>query len=83
MTQKALFSVLFVFLLLALCRCYLIEYEGSAHAVVTAFQVILLIVILIGFLGAVGEEKDKDLSNNLAFLCVSGMIAFIISVLWF
>lgn len=50
---------------------------------IVAFQVVLLIVILIGFLGVIGEERNKDLASNLGFVCVSGMISFIISVLWF
>lgn len=78
---KALFGALFVFILSVMS--VLQSIKGGDLLVIIAFQIILLIVILIGFLGVVGEEKNKDLSNNMALICVTGIAAFIVSILWF
>ena len=49
---------------------------------VIAFQIILLIIILISFMGVVGEKEDKDLRKNLSAIIISGMASFIVSVLY-
>lgn len=49
---------------------------------IIAFQVILIIIMLIGLLGTIGERKDKDLSNRMTTLCVAAMACFIAVRLW-
>ena len=49
---------------------------------VIAFQIILLIVILISFMVVVGEKEDEGLRKNLSAIIISGMAAFIVSVLY-
>lgn len=49
---------------------------------VIAFQVIILIIIGISFLGIVGEKEDKALRNNLFPLCIAAIAGFIVSVMW-
>ncbi|SES02900.1 hypothetical protein SAMN05518684_106213 [Salipaludibacillus aurantiacus] len=46
---------------------------------IIAYQVILILVILIGFIGAIGERKDKDLRTKMTALCIAAMVSFIIS----
>lgn len=48
---------------------------------IIAFQVILLFVIVISFLGAVAE-KDKSLQEKMMVMFLGGLAAFIVSVLW-
>lgn len=49
---------------------------------VESFQVIILIIIVVSFLGSVGEKRDKRLRNNLTALCLASIIAFTI-ITWF
>jgi hypothetical protein len=47
-----------------------------------AFQIILLMVILIGFIGTIGEKNDKQLRTNLTWITISAMVlVFLIQVL--
>ncbi|WP_162986462.1 hypothetical protein [Virgibacillus sp. Bac332] len=36
---------------------------------ILAFQIIGLIIIVVSFLGLVGEKEDKKLQENMAFVC--------------
>lgn len=49
---------------------------------VTAFQIILLIVLSISFLGVIGEKKDENLRNNLALIVAISIVIFVVSVVW-
>jgi hypothetical protein len=40
----------------------------------TAFQIILFVVIVIGLMGVIGEKEDKNLRNNMAWICISAMM---------
>ena len=48
---------------------------------VTAFQIILLVIIVVSFLGVVGE-KDEVLKENMLVTFLAGLVALIASVLW-
>lgn len=48
---------------------------------VIAFQIVLLILILVSFIGTVGE-KDKSLQDKLLVTFLASLAAFIVSVLW-
>lgn len=48
---------------------------------VIAFQVILLFVILISFIGFMGERNDKDLRNGLMYICVISSLAMLAMVI--
>lgn len=49
---------------------------------IIAFQIILLIVLLISFMGVAGEKEDMNLRKNLTAICIASMAAFIVSVLY-
>lgn len=48
---------------------------------VIAFQIILLVIIVISFIGVV-SEKDKVLQEKLLVMFLGGLAAFIVSVFW-
>lgn len=48
---------------------------------ITTFKIILIIVILITFIGVIGERKDKDLRKHLTAICIVAILGFIISSL--
>jgi len=45
-----------------------------------AFQVILLIVILISFMGVVAEKEDIELRKIMTYICIFSILAFLITV---
>ena len=47
---------------------------------VTAFQIIMLIVIVVGFIGALGEKEDIDLRHTMLAMFFAALAAFIVSV---
>lgn len=47
---------------------------------VITFQFILLVIIIISFIGVVGEE-DKSLQEKMLVMFLRGLAAFIVSVL--
>ncbi len=47
---------------------------------VKTFQIILIAMILIGFLGVIGEKENDNIRNNLARICIIGIIAFILTI---
>lgn len=49
---------------------------------ITAFQVILLIVIVVSAIGTAGEKKDKKLQENMMFLGSMAIVAFIAAAVW-
>lgn len=49
---------------------------------IIAFKTIILSALFISFIGVVGEKKDTNLRNNLTVICVSSMLAFIVSDLY-
>jgi len=49
---------------------------------VIAFQVVLLIVILVSLLGVIGERKDFSLRIQLTIICIMTILAFLVSVMW-
>lgn len=46
-----------------------------------AFQVVLLFIILIGFIGALGEKENENLRSNLTIICVVSIIALVVTFL--
>lgn len=48
----------------------------------TIFQALLITIIVITFLGGIGEKKDKDLRNNMIVLCVVSIVAYVVFT-WF
>ncbi|WP_162986446.1 hypothetical protein [Virgibacillus sp. Bac332] len=49
---------------------------------ILAFQIIGLIIIVVSFLGLVGEKEDKKLQENMAFVCAISMALFFASLVW-
>lgn len=47
---------------------------------VKTFQIILIAMIIIGFLGIIGEKENNNIRNNLARVCIVGIIAFILTL---
>ncbi|MBS4171930.1 hypothetical protein [Bacillus sp. FJAT-49736] len=45
---------------------------------IIAFQIILLIVLVISFIGVIGE-KEKNLRGHLTAVCIASIIAELIS----
>lgn len=48
---------------------------------VIAFQIVLLVLIVVSFVGTVAE-KDKSLQDKLLVMFLASLVAFIVSVLW-
>jgi hypothetical protein len=48
---------------------------------ITAFQIILLIIMVIGFMGVVAEKNKENRAQVLAVTFAS-MAAFMVSVVW-
>lgn len=46
----------------------------------TAFQIVLLILILVSFSGAIGEKKDIELRKTMTYICIFSILAFLITV---
>ncbi|MGX9931970.1 hypothetical protein ACW0KB_12095 [Virgibacillus salarius] len=49
---------------------------------ILAFQIIGFIIIVVSFLGLVGEKEDKKLQENMAFVCAISMALFFASLVW-
>lgn len=49
---------------------------------VTAFQIVLLVIIVISFSGVLADTEDIKVKSNLASICIAGITAFIVSVMW-
>lgn len=48
---------------------------------ITAFNVILLIVIVISFIGILGEKQDVDLRKRMSAVFVVAVLGFITSII--
>lgn len=48
---------------------------------ITAFQIVLLFVMGLTLLGVIGENKDINLRNNLAAICIVSILAFFVTEL--
>jgi len=48
---------------------------------VTTFQVILFIIMIVSCMGAVSDEQMKRVAS-LASICIASMLAFVASVMW-
>lgn len=48
---------------------------------IIAFQIILLVVIVISFMGVVAE-KNKTVKEKIIWTFLAGLVAFVVSVLW-
>ena len=48
---------------------------------ITTFQIILIIMMCISFLGAMGDEQMSRVMS-LTSICIASVIAFIVSVMW-
>jgi len=46
---------------------------------IIAFKIILLLIIVLSFLGAVGERENKNLRDNMTAICISSMFSLIVS----
>ena len=44
-----------------------------------AFQIVLLVVVLLGAIGTVGERGDRQVMMNMLALCISAIIGFIVT----
>ena len=44
-----------------------------------AFQIVLLVVVLLGAIGAVGERGNRQVMMNMLALCISAMVSFIVT----
>lgn len=64
--QKCLFSA-----------SYFIWEKGEIDLKI-AFGIIVLIIILISFFGAVGEQENKDLAHRMTALCIAAIIGFVL-----
>lgn len=49
---------------------------------IVAFKVLLLIIILISFMGAVGEKDDKKLRDDMAYICMISILSMLAMVIW-
>ncbi|WP_019377685.1 hypothetical protein [Virgibacillus halodenitrificans] len=49
---------------------------------ITAFKVIVIIILVISFLVTIGEQEDKKLQENMAFLCAISMALLFASLVW-
>lgn len=48
---------------------------------ITAFKVVLLVVIIVGLIGAIGEKDDQRLQANMTALCIAAIFGFILATL--
>lgn len=55
--------------------------KGVFKIMIIAFQIILLIIVMISFLGTIAEQ-DKQLRTHLTAINISSMIACVVSFLW-
>jgi len=49
---------------------------------IIAFQILSLIIIVISFVGAIAEKENKELQENMTFLCAIAFGLFFASVVW-
>lgn len=49
---------------------------------ITAFNVILLAIIVISFCGVIAELENKKLQENMAFVCAIAMAVLFASLFW-
>lgn len=49
---------------------------------VTAYKVILLIILVISAIGVMGEKKDLKLQRNMLILGVASMFSFIVTQMY-
>lgn len=49
---------------------------------IIVFQIVLLLVILIGAIDAVDSEESRDIRDRAGLMCLMGIAAFIVSVMW-
>lgn len=47
---------------------------------IVTFQVILLIIMIISFMGVVAEKENNNLRTNLTILCIATSLVFLGSV---
>ncbi|WP_156947638.1 hypothetical protein [Virgibacillus alimentarius] len=48
---------------------------------VIAFQIILLIIMIVSFM-ALFSDEDIDLKINFSSVCMASILAFLVTVLW-
>ncbi len=58
---------------------FLFQFRRGLSMIIT-FKVILLIIILISFIGAVGETEDMKLRNNMTYICIFSIISMLAMV---
>lgn len=49
---------------------------------ITAFQIVLLIVIIITCGGTMVEKDNLQIQRNVSAVCVASITAFIVTVIW-
>ncbi|MEK5038784.1 hypothetical protein [Sporosarcina sp. FSL K6-3457] len=49
---------------------------------VIAFQIILMVIMLVSVFGVIGEKNDEKLRGLLAGAFVASLVAYIVSVMW-
>ncbi len=40
---------------------------------IVAFKIVLLLIVIVSFLGTVGEKEDKNLRSNMTSICIASM----------
>lgn len=50
---------------------------------VMAFQLIMLVIMGLSFIGTIGEKKNTTLRNNLVAVCIASIFGFVIAELLF
>lgn len=48
---------------------------------IIAFQIILLLIIVVSFMAIVADESEK-FRGNMTAVCIASIAAFIVSILW-
>lgn len=46
---------------------------------IVAFKIILLLIIILSFLGAVGERENKNLRDNMTAICITSIIGSLVA----
>ncbi|WP_175077381.1 hypothetical protein [Bacillus glycinifermentans] len=46
---------------------------------IISFKIILLLIMILSFIGVIGEKEDKKLRDNMAAVCIASMISSIVA----
>ncbi|AKQ71753.1 MULTISPECIES: hypothetical protein [Bacillus] len=48
---------------------------------IIAFEIILLLMMLLSFIGVLGEKQNEKMSGNLTAVCLASMISLVVAFL--